>query len=210
MSGLYKSYKCNGAVLAGLAVFVLCGGVSRADSAGAGILARSYEGGAQIDIIGRSAHGEPRPVRGRAAVVAPVVAAAKKNAIGVEAYAQLIEQYSASHALDPNLVKALIQVESGGNPNAVSPKGAAGLMQLMPETAAELGVSDRFDPEQNIASGTLYLRGLMNQFKSTEVALWAYNAGPQAVRQGRMPLETQEYVPKVLRLRRVFASAEVR
>ena len=110
---------------------------------------------------------------------------------------------------DPNLVKAVIQVESGGDPNALSPKGAAGLMQLMPATAAELGAGDRFDPEQNIASGTRYLRGLIDQFKSTEVALWAYNAGPNAVRQGRMPLETQEYVPKVLRLRRAFASAEV-
>lgn len=209
MCGLYKSYKCNGAVLVGLVVFALCGGVAWADSSAAGILARSYKGGAQLDIIGRSAHGETRSVR-RAPVASPVVVAAKKNAVGVEIYEQLIEQYSAHHALDPNLVKALIQVESGGNPNAVSPKGAAGLMQLMPETAAELGASNRFDPEQNIASGTLYLRGLMNQFKSTEVALWAYNAGPQAVRQGRMPLETQEYVPKVLRLRRAFASAEVR
>lgn len=211
MSGLYKTAKCHGAILAGLVVFALCDGAVWADSSAAGILARSYGGGAQSDIIGRSAHSARRATSQRSPAVAPPAKRPdKKNAVGVEIYAQLIEQYSAHHALDPNLVKAVIQVESAGNPNALSPKGAAGLMQLMPETAAELGASDRFDPEQNIASGTRYLRGLMDQFKSTEVALWAYNAGPQAVRQGRMPLETQEYVPKVLRLRRVFANAGVR
>ncbi len=81
-------------------------------------------------------------------------------------------------------------------------------MQLMPATAAGLGVENRFDPEENIASGTRYLSYLLGRFQSVEVALWAYNAGPTAVRQGRMPLETQEYVPKVLRLRRAYATEE--
>ncbi len=201
MNGRQRASERMGAILMGLAIAVLCSTIAWADSSADGILARSYQGGAKFDIIGRSARAERRPAHRQIAIPTPV----KKNAVGVELYAQLIEQYSASHALDPNLVKAVIQAESGGDPNALSPKGAAGLMQLMPETAASLGADDRFDPEQNIASGTRYLRGLMDQFKSTEVALWAYNAGPQAVRQGRMPLETQEYVPKVLRLRRAFA-----
>ena len=81
-------------------------------------------------------------------------------------------------------------------------------MQLMPATADDLGVENRFDPEENIASGTRYLSELIDRFKSVEVALWAYNAGPTAVHYGRMPLETQEYVPKVLRLRRTYATEE--
>ena len=74
-------------------------------------------------------------------------------------------------------------------------------MQLMPITAKELGVTDRFDPEQNIDSGTRYLRRLIDRFGSAELALWAYNAGPTAVESGRMPEETQEYVPRVLLLK---------
>ena len=74
-------------------------------------------------------------------------------------------------------------------------------MQLMPGTAAELGVEDLFDLEQNIASGTRYLGALLERFKSVELALWAYNAGPRAVEQNRMPGETQKYVPQVLRVK---------
>jgi soluble lytic murein transglycosylase-like protein len=205
MNGPQRDGKRSNMAIVGFALVALCLTTVWADSSADGIFARSYGGDAKLDIIGRSANVERRPSRRRE----PAVAIPIKRKVGVEAYAQLIEEYSANYALDPNLVKAVIQVESGGDPNALSPKGAAGLMQLMPATAAELGAGDRFDPEQNIASGTRYLRGLIDQFKSTEVALWAYNAGPNAVRQGRMPLETQEYVPKVLRLRRAFASAEV-
>jgi soluble lytic murein transglycosylase-like protein len=120
----------------------------------------------------------------------------------VRRYDRLIERHSELHALDADLVRALIYVESGGDPLAISRAGAAGLMQLMPATASDLGLADRFDPEQNIASGTRYLRTLLDRFHSTEVALWAYNAGPEAVEQGRMPRETRQYVPQVLRLRR--------
>jgi len=205
MNGSTRDDKRSGMALVGLVLVVLCFETVWADSSADGIFARSYGGDAKLDIIGRSAEVVRRSSRRRE----PVAETTTKKKNGVEAYAHLIERYSANHALDPNLVKALIQVESGGDPNALSPKGAAGLMQLMPETAAELGAGDRFDPEQNIASGTRYLRGLIDQFKSTEVALWAYNAGPGAVRQGRMPLETQEYVPKVLRLRRIFSATKV-
>ena len=81
-------------------------------------------------------------------------------------------------------------------------------MQLMPSTASAMGAIDRFDPEQNIASGTRYLRSLLDRFHSVELALWAYNAGPSAVRDGILPSETEDYVPKVMRLRRGFAVRE--
>jgi soluble lytic murein transglycosylase-like protein len=170
-----------------------------ADSKASAILSRSYGGDAQRQIIGRSAYTAPRQ---RPAAPAPT----RKPATGVRAYSDLIRAYGSLHSVDPHLIMAIVDAESGGNPEALSPKGAAGLMQLMPETAAELGVVNRFDPEENIASGTRYFRGLMDRFKSVEVALWAYNAGPGAVQQGRMPLETQEYVPRVMRLRRAYAA----
>ena len=122
----------------------------------------------------------------------------------MEGYREMIEQYSALHELEPALVKAVIAAESGGDPRAVSASGAAGLMQLMPGTAAQLGVENVFDPEQNIASGTRYLRSLIDRFGSVEVALWAYNAGPAAVEKNRLPAETEAYVPKVLKLRHFY------
>lgn len=174
-------------------------GVISADTYEAGILGRSYISDMQRQIIGRSAYGNVQEKTSVKREKAP-------PQTGVSVYTDLIKEYSALHTVDPNLVMAVVQAESGGNPNALSPKGAAGLMQLMPATAADLGVENRFDPEENIASGTRYLSDLIDRFKSVEVALWAYNAGPTAVRQGRMPLETQEYVPKVLRLRRAYAT----
>jgi soluble lytic murein transglycosylase-like protein len=109
-------------------------------------------------------------------------------------------------SLDPALVAAVAAVESGFNPRAVSPAGAVGVMQLMPGTAAELGVSDPFDPAQNVRAGARYLRNLLDRFGKLELALAAYNAGPGAVeRYGGIPpyRETVEYVKKVLdRLRR--------
>ena len=120
-------------------------------------------------------------------------------------FLDLIESSGKKYEIEIDLIKAIIEVESGGNPLAVSSAGAAGLMQLMPITAKELGVTDRFDPEQNIDSGTRYLRRLIDRFGSAELALWAYNAGPTAVESGHMPLETQEYVPRVLLLKNSFS-----
>jgi hypothetical protein len=119
-----------------------------------------------------------------------------------ERYEPLVIEHSNKHSLRPELVRAVIQVESAYNPRALSPKGAMGLMQLMPETARVLGVQRPYDPAQNIAGGTRYLRLLLDKYNGDEVlALAAYNAGSGAVdRHGRkVPpyRETQDYVRKV-------------
>jgi soluble lytic murein transglycosylase-like protein len=112
--------------------------------------------------------------------------------------------------VDKNLVSAVIVQESGGNPLAISPKGAKGLMQLMDTTAASLGVTAPFSPWANVNGGTKYLRFLLDKFGGNErLALASYNAGPAAVEKYRnVPpyRETQEYVDSVLKLRRQFAS----
>lgn len=113
-----------------------------------------------------------------------------------------VEKYARLNGLDPRLVRAVIQQESGGNPRAVSTAGAQGLMQLMPETAALYGVRDSFDPEQNIAAGTRHLAGLLREFHGDlPLALAAYNAGVGAVRRhGGIPpyTETRQYVQRIL------------
>jgi soluble lytic murein transglycosylase-like protein len=119
-----------------------------------------------------------------------------------DAYGPMVLEHAARHSLRPELVRAVIQVESGFNPRARSPKGAMGLMQLMPETAARLGVRDAFDPAENIRGGTAYLRQLLDRYHGDEeLALAAYNAGSGAVDKygRRVPpyRETRDYVKRV-------------
>jgi hypothetical protein len=116
-------------------------------------------------------------------------------------YDPFIERVATEMSIDPALIKAVALVESGFNPRAVSPKGAQGLMQLMPATARSYGVSDPHDPYQNLRAGAQHLRSLLDEFDGDlTLALAAYNAGSGAVRRhGGVPRyrETQDYVRKV-------------
>lgn len=138
-----------------------------------------------------SARGEPA---GR-----PAVAAA-----GASQWQPLLRQVAAEVGVEPALLQAVVQQESGFNPRAVSPAGAAGLMQLMPATATRFGVRDRFDPEQNLRGGARYLAWLLDHFDhDLDLALAAYNAGEGSVRRhgNQVPpfAETQAYVRAVRR-----------
>lgn len=125
----------------------------------------------------------------------------------------LITKYADKNGLDEDFVKAVINQESGFNPNATSHCGAMGLMQLMPATAQGLGVTNAYDAEQNIEGGTKYLKGLMDRFgNDKQLALAAYNAGPNAVKKyGGIPpyAETQNYVKKVLSKYDTYKGANV-
>jgi soluble lytic murein transglycosylase-like protein len=121
---------------------------------------------------------------------------------GAIPFRDLIEAAAHKYGVDPALFAALVKSESNFNPNARSGVGAKGLTQLMDATARGLGVTDSFDPVQNLEGGARFLGGLLKQFKGNEsLALAAYNAGPGAVQKyGGIPPyeETQRYVPKVL------------
>jgi soluble lytic murein transglycosylase-like protein len=120
-----------------------------------------------------------------------------------EAFRDIISVAAARHGVDANLVHALIQVESAYHSNARSPKGAMGLMQLMPSTARQYGVINLYDPKTNIETGIRHLKSLLNRFPDLPLALAAYNAGQGAVeRFGGIPpfKETRDYVSRILRL----------
>lgn len=122
-------------------------------------------------------------------------------------FADLIEQAAYRHHVDAKLVHAVIQTESAYNSSAQSPKGAVGLMQLMPDTARRFGVTDRSDPDQNVDGGTRYLKYLINMFNpNIDLAVAAYNAGENAVIRYNNSIppypETQNYVKQVLALYR--------
>ena len=135
-------------------------------------------------------------------VRAPKAAAATQRRRGAE-YDGFIDEQAAAHGVRAELIRGVIQAESNFNPRALSPKGAMGLMQLMPATAADLGVLDPFNALENIRGGVKYLRQLLKRYDSNEaLALAAYNAGPGAVdRHGaQVPpyQETQQYVKRIL------------
>ena len=128
---------------------------------------------------------------------APTLAPAKVN------IDELVREASSRHQLDPDFVASVIKAESNFNAHAVSPKGARGLMQLMPKTAAQLGVADAFDPRANVEAGTAHLSALLDQYNNDPIkALAAYNAGAHRVQQyhGIPPYrETRAYVSKIVR-----------
>jgi soluble lytic murein transglycosylase-like protein len=120
-------------------------------------------------------------------------------------YDSIIEHAAIAAAVEPNLLRAVIVVESGFNSRAVSKRGAVGLMQLMPATASRFGVSNPYDARQNVHAGARYLKFLIDRFgHDIRLALAAYNAGEEAVNRngGQIPpfSETRAYVPRVLRI----------
>ena len=165
---------------------------------------------AAIEPLPESALTHPdAPVHAVAAVTLPGSHAA---ALGTRAAATslsaaemrpLLEHAGQAHRIDADLLASIVRAESGGHPHAVSRTGARGLMQLMPATAASVGVSDAFEPEQNINGGTAYLDGLLTRYHDNiALAAAAYNAGPGAVDRwhGVPPYrETRDYVARVIR-----------
>ncbi|MAI27045.1 MAG: lytic transglycosylase [Spirochaeta sp.] len=125
---------------------------------------------------------------------------------------KIIRRVSSDHKVDPALVKAVIAAESNFEAGAVSRAGAVGLMQLMPSTAADMGVEAPFEPQQNVRGGVRYLKLLLDRFDALEHALAAYNAGPETVARydGIPPYpETRAYVARVLRFYSRYQSVEL-
>jgi soluble lytic murein transglycosylase-like protein len=111
-----------------------------------------------------------------------------------------IERYSREFGVDPNLVSAVLYIESKGDPNIISARGALGLMQITPTTARSLGIEDILDPEENIRAGVKYIAQLIRKYDEPS-ALLAYNAGAGILDENRIPRETQRFVEQVLFLR---------
>ena len=148
----------------------------------------------------RGDNGTPRIVDTGFSIGAKAAAPAARRSRATE-FDSLIVEHAEANKINPVLVRAVIEAESAFNPRAVSHVGAMGLMQLMPGTAKDLGVTDPFDPNDNIRGGTKYLRSLLDRFDNdVNLALAAYNAGPGAVERydGIPPYrETRNYVAKI-------------
>lgn len=128
-----------------------------------------------------------------------------------KAYDHLISQAAQRFSLPSPLIKAVIHAESGFNPRAVSPKGAKGLMQIMPENYFLLKINDPFDPVENIMGGARYLRDMIDRFKDLHLALAAYNAGPEAVNKYNLSIppypETVDYVRRVIQYYKAYGQS---
>jgi soluble lytic murein transglycosylase-like protein len=155
----------------------------------------------------RSAAAEVNSLLGRTTtqpVEGPTVSASRNRPFTQQEVDQAIELAAARHNVDPNLVRSVIKVESNFNPNAVSRKGAMGLMQLMPQTARQLNVTNPFDPEQNVDAGVRHLKRLMESYGGdVRLSLAAYNAGAGRVaRSAGIPriAETRNYVKRITEL----------
>lgn len=145
---------------------------------------------------------DPREVAGDVAGEDPVRPPSETWRVAAGGFAELIEGAARRHQIEPALLTAMAQIESAFNPEAISPKGAQGLLQLMPATAERFGVDDVYDVAQNVEGGARYLRWLLERYDgATDLALAGYNAGEAAVdrHQGIPPYaETKNYVARVL------------
>jgi soluble lytic murein transglycosylase-like protein len=209
------------AALAALALTVLSAPISDADQAagarGEARRDRLYQFTDQQGVLSLSnlPHLDKRYQLAYPGKPEPMIVPAPRNPRreDIARFTPLIEAAARKNQVDPFLLHAVIRAESGYNPNALSVKGASGLMQLMPATARRYGVKDIFDPRENIEGGTRYLKDLLELFQNNlELALAGYNAGEGSVlRAGsRIPnyRETLAYVPKVLEFYRSARSAE--
>jgi len=128
-----------------------------------------------------------------------------------KAYDHLISRAAQRFSLPTHLIKAVIHAESGFNPRAVSPKGAKGLMQIMPQNYSFLDIRDPFNPMENIMGGARYLRDMLDRFKELRLALAAYNAGPEAVDKYNLRIppypETVDYVRRVLQYYKAYGQS---
>ena len=165
--------------------------------------------GPQLTASGVSGGGESSFNAGNASSVTSVGSENASGTMGKTAIDNFIAQASDAYGVPGNLIKGVVQQESGMNVHAVSGAGAMGLMQLMPGTAQAMGVSNPFDPQQNVMGGTKYLSQLLTRFGGDQaLALAAYNAGPAAVEKyGGIPpyAQTQDYVHKVLSYANAYA-----
>jgi soluble lytic murein transglycosylase-like protein len=118
----------------------------------------------------------------------------------IRPWKSFIEQYSKQFGVDPLLVSAVLYIESKGDPNIISPRGALGLMQITPTTARSLGIEDILDPEENIRAGVKYISFLIGRYDEAS-ALLAYNAGAGILDENHIPKETKRFVEQVLALR---------
>jgi soluble lytic murein transglycosylase-like protein len=157
---------------------------------------------------------EPLPAESAAqAVPRPESVSSKKTAVRVKTgYHAIIQQAGRRHGVEAALIQAIIMAESSYNPRAVSNRGAAGLMQLMPATADSMGVKDKFDPEHNIDGGVRYFKRMLVRFDGdTRLALAAYNAGARNVRQynGIPPYKaTRSYIARVFKYYHTYKGLE--
>jgi soluble lytic murein transglycosylase-like protein len=183
---------------AGSAVAPACAQIYAGTTGGGAVVLSNFQTNETPDLVIAAP-----PAPALATIAAAASAAAAPSGIGVERFKPMIRQVAQETSMSPLLLDAVIAVESGYDPKAVSRKGAQGLMQLMPQTAQRFGVRDALDPLQNMRGGALYLKWLLDYFNGdVKLALAGYNAGEhEVVRAGyRIPpiRETRDYVPKVL------------
>src|SRR5213596_816504 len=178
-----------------LILLLVAAAVGAATPAGAQVYKRTSRDGAT-----HFTNIQPNPSLQRVALTQPAAYESPRQTADYGTYSQEIAEAAARYAVPERLIWAVIRVESGFDPRAVSSSGARGLMQLMPETAAILGVRDCFDPHENIDAGTRHLRAMIDRFRrDLRLAVAAYNAGDKAVaRYGGVPPypETREYVTR--------------